>query len=55
MSEQVVTVAEFPHGLRCARCYRMIGAGERYGSVPLAMSGPDPVEELVCLECGERP
>jgi hypothetical protein len=53
--EQVVTVAEFPAGLRCAHCRRLIPAGESYGSTPLGMSGAVPVEELVCLECGGRP
>jgi hypothetical protein len=55
MLEQVVTAAEFPHGLRCARCCRLFAAGERYVLVPEAMSGSVPVEELVCPDCGERP
>jgi hypothetical protein len=53
--EQVVTVAEFPTGLRCAHCRRLVAVGEPYGSTPLGMSGAVPVEELVCQECGERP
>jgi hypothetical protein len=51
MPEQVVTVAEFPHGLRCARCRRLIAPGQLYGSTPVGMSGAVPVEELVCPEC----
>lgn len=48
------TADEFPHGLRCAACYRLIEPGRLYATVPdgiTRMAGF--IDALVCVPCSE--
>lgn len=52
---------DWPHGLRCADCERVLLDGDRYserliGLEPIPCNGPGtcdawPVTEIVCLRC----
>lgn len=53
MSERslIVTPDEFPHGLRCANCNRIIENGEPYAHIEEAPIGGYPVMLIVGPEC----
>lgn len=42
---------DWPHGLRCADCDKLLGEGDRYASKLDSFIGDVPVVLIVCLEC----
>jgi len=42
---------DWPHGLRCGECRRVIREGERYSTLLYAFSDDAPVCLVVCLGC----
>lgn len=43
---------QWPHGLRCIDCERLLGEGDRYATRLEAISGDGiPIVEIICLEC----
>jgi hypothetical protein len=46
--------AEWPHGLRCADCHRVMAEGDRYSEQLASMADELPVVRIVCLGCALR-
>ena len=46
---------QWPHGLRCAECHRLITAGDRYSEKPVSIAGTIPVVRVVCVVCALAP
>lgn len=54
MSERAaltVRAGDWPHGLRCGECSRLLEHGERYSERLTHMIGDVPAVMIVCLTC----
>ena len=47
--------ADWPHGLRCAKCERLIQEGDRYASELSSFVDEIPILVVVCLGCALNP
>src|SRR4051794_34886915 len=53
LNDLVMTKREFPHGLRCGECHRIIRKGRQYVSIPEGVAADGlPSGMLVCVPCG---
>jgi hypothetical protein len=42
---------DWPHGLRCGDCCRLLGDGDRYAERLTGMVGDVPAMMIVCIAC----
>jgi hypothetical protein len=47
----VVRGSDWPHGLRCMECDRVLPDGSIYGEQLVGLVGETPVTEVVCADC----
>jgi hypothetical protein len=52
--ELIVRDSDYPHGLRCGRCNRLMKDGDRYAEELTGMIGGLPMVELMCIPCEEE-
>lgn len=52
---QRVTEADFPHGLRCADCDRVMEVGEKYSARLESFVDDIPLTVITCVPCGLAP
>jgi hypothetical protein len=43
--------ADWPHGLRCADCHRLMSEGDRYSEQLASMADELPLVRIVCVVC----
>lgn len=48
---RLMTEAQFPHGLRCTRCSRVILPGQPFTDDPTGVHGGVVLVELICVYC----
>jgi hypothetical protein len=46
---------DWPHGLRCIDCDRLLADGDRYATRLTGFQDEIPITEVVCLECALNP
>lgn len=51
MGTLTVRAADFPHGLRCGECKRLLNDGDPYAESLTGMIGEIPAVMLVCVPC----
>lgn len=44
---------DWPHGLRCGECSRLLEDGDRYAERLMEMVGDTPLLKIVCIPCDE--
>lgn len=49
----IVRDEDWPHGLRCGECCRLLKDGDRYAEIWTGMVEDTPAEMIVCHPCGE--
>jgi hypothetical protein len=49
----IVRTQDWPHGLRCGECDRVMNDGDRYAKQLVGMAGDTPVVMIVCCPCDE--
>ena len=50
----IVRAEDFPHGLRCGGCCRVLHEGEPYAERWTGMTEDVPAVMIVCVACGTR-
>ena len=51
----IVRDADWPHGLRCGECSRLLEDGDRYSERLTDFIGETPAVMIVCVPCAEPP
>ena len=49
----IVRAEEWPYGLRCGECARVLDDGDRYAERLMGMVGDTPMVKIVCCPCDE--
>jgi hypothetical protein len=49
----IVRAQDWPYGLRCGECSRLLEDGDRYAESLTGMAGDTPVVKIVCCPCDE--
>jgi hypothetical protein len=51
MDYPLVTNFDFPHGVRCAECERLLNVGQPYTTKIDSMVAEVPIEMICCVYC----
>jgi hypothetical protein len=52
-SDLIVRAKDWPYGLRCGECSRVLEDGDRYAERLTGMVGGTPMVKIVCCPCDE--